>query len=96
MNRQLDHELDEAVSGGMRLGHVMYVPGETTEVGKLLAPRVVAPGDGRSDGSKHGIEEVGQLRGNFLPELYERETNRQARVMGDEGTMLASLMRSIT
>jgi len=71
----LDHEL-EAVPGGMRLGHVMYVPGETTEVGKLLAPRVWPRAMGEA-WLKHGIEEMANFE-NFLPQLYEREANRQA------------------
>ena len=71
----LDHEL-EAVPGGMRLGHVMYVPGENTGVGKLLTPRVWPRAMGEA-WLKHGIEEMSNFE-NFLPQLYEREANRQA------------------
>jgi hypothetical protein len=70
----LDHEL-EAVPGGMRLGHVMYVPGESTELGKLLAPRVWPRAMGEA-WIKHGIQEMGNFE-NFLPQLYEREADRQ-------------------
>jgi hypothetical protein len=66
----LDHEL-EAAPGGMRLGHVMYVPGESTEVGKLLAPRVWPRAMGEA-WLTHGIEEMANFE-NFLPQLYERE-----------------------
>lgn len=70
---QLDHEL-EAVPGGTRLGHVMHVPGESTEVGKLLAPRVW-PREMGEAWIKHGIEEMANFE-NFLPQLYERESGR--------------------
>ncbi|MGP8209164.1 MAG: DAPG hydrolase family protein [Acidimicrobiales bacterium] len=71
----LDHEL-EAVPGGMRLGHVMYVPGEPTEVAKLLVPRVWPRAMGEA-WLKHGIEEMGNFE-NFLPQLYEREGGNKA------------------
>ena len=71
----LDHEL-EAVPGGLRLGHVMYVPGESTELGRLLAPRVWPRAMGEA-WLRHGIEEMGNFE-NFLPQLYEREADRQA------------------
>jgi DAPG hydrolase PhiG domain len=61
----LDHEL-EAVPGGLRLGHVMYIPGETTTVAQLLAPRVWPRAMGEA-WIEHGIEEMGNF-GNFLPE----------------------------
>jgi DAPG hydrolase PhiG domain len=67
---QLDHEL-EAVPGGTRLGHVMYVPGEVTEVATLLAQRVWPRAMGEA-WIKHGIEEMANFE-NFLPQLYERE-----------------------
>jgi len=65
----LDHEL-EAMPGGMRLGHVMYVPGESTTVGRLLAERVWPRAMGEA-WIRHGIEEMGNFQ-NFLPRLYER------------------------
>ena len=71
----LDHEL-EAVPAGMRLGHVMYVPGEITEVGKLLAPRVWPRAMGEA-WLNHGIEEMTNFE-NFLPQLYERVAIGQA------------------
>jgi hypothetical protein len=67
---QLDHEL-EAVPGGTRLGHVMYVPGESSTVAKLLAPRVWPRAMGEA-WLKHGIEEMANFE-NFLPQVYERE-----------------------
>ena len=70
----LDHEL-EAVPDGTRLGHVMYVPGESTTLGKLLAPRVWPRAMGEA-WLKHGIEEMANFE-NFLPQLYEREADRQ-------------------
>jgi hypothetical protein len=66
----LDHEL-EAVPGGMRLVHVMYVPGESTTVGKLLAERVWPRAMGEA-WIRHGIEEMGNFQ-NFLPQLYESQ-----------------------
>ena len=72
----LDHEL-EAVPDGTRLGHVMYVPGESTTLGKLLAPRVWPRAMGEA-WLKHGIEEMANFE-NFLPQLYEREADRQGK-----------------
>ena len=69
----LDHEL-EAVPGGMRLGHVMYVPGECTTVGKLLAERVWPRPMGEA-WIRHGIEEMGNFQ-NFLPRPYECEAQQ--------------------
>jgi hypothetical protein len=68
----LDHEL-EAVPGGLRLVHVMYVPGESTELGRLLAPRVWPRAMGEA-WIRHGIQEMGNFE-NFLPQLYEREAD---------------------
>jgi hypothetical protein len=58
----------------MRLGRVMYVPGESTEVGKLLAPRVWPRSMGEA-WLKHGIEEMANFE-NFLSQLYETEMDR--------------------
>ena len=44
---QLDHEL-EAVPGGTRLGHVMYVPGESSDRGQAAGAAGVAARHGRS------------------------------------------------
>jgi len=71
----LDHEL-EAVPAGMRLGHVMYVPGEPTTVGRLLAERVWPRAMGEA-WIRHGIEEMGNFT-NFLPQLYDRQAHQAA------------------
>ncbi len=51
----------------------VYVPGESTELGKLLAPRVWPRATGEA-WIKHGIQEMGNFE-NFLPQLYEREAD---------------------
>lgn len=66
----LGHDL-EAVPGGMRLGHVMDVPGESTTVGLLLAERVWPQAMGEA-WIRHGIQEMGNFE-NFLPRLYDSQ-----------------------
>ena len=55
---------------------ILYVLniGESTELGKLLAPRVWPRAMGEA-WIKHGIQEMGNFE-NFLPQLYAREVER--------------------